>query len=124
MRIGAFDLSKEENKTLNEALFQIYHVPESKREGIVKFYFGEDYLMGDDYAYENFQKLISKYHGKEAPPPWQKVTREALKSGEQRIVERFKKFSLSAVLIGGFIDGINPCSFATIIPGLLPHFYR
>ncbi len=115
LRIGAFDLSKEENKTLNEALFQIYHVPESKREGIVKFYIGEDYLMGDDYGYENFQKLVSKYQGKEARPPWEKVTQEALKNGEQRIVERFKQFSLSAVLIAGFIDGINPCAFATII---------
>jgi hypothetical protein len=115
LRVGTFDLSKEENKTLNEALFQIYHVPESRREGLVKFYIGEDYLMGEDYSYENFQKLISKYQGKEARPPWEKVTQEALKNGEQRIVERFKKFSLSAVLIAGFIDGINPCAFATII---------
>jgi cytochrome c biogenesis protein CcdA len=115
LRIGAFDLTKEENKALNEALFQVYHVPESKREGIVKFYVGEDYLVGDDYGYENFQKLIFKYRGKEASPPWEKVTQEALKNGEQRIVERFKKFSLSAVLIAGLIDGINPCAFATII---------
>ncbi|MCJ7782998.1 MAG: hypothetical protein MUP41_03645, partial [Desulfobacterales bacterium] len=115
LRIGTFDLTKEENKALNEALFQIFHVPESKREGIVKFYMGGDYLMGDDYGYENFQKLVSKYQGKEAPPPWEKVTQEALKNGEQRIVERFKRFSLSAVLIAGFIDGINPCAFATII---------
>jgi len=115
LRVGVFDLTKEDNKTLNEALLQIYHVPESQRVGIVRFYIGEDYLMGDDYSEENFQKLVSKYQGKEAPPPWEKVTQEALKSGEQRIVERFKKFSLSAVLIAGFIDGINPCAFATII---------
>ena len=115
LRIGTFDLTKEENKTLNEALLQIYHVPESKRAGIVKLYIGEDYLMGDDYGYENFQKLVSKYRGKIAPPPWEKVTQEALKYGEQRIVERFKQFSLSAVLVAGFIDGINPCAFATII---------
>jgi len=115
LRIGTFDLTKEENKTINEALLQIYHVPESKRVGIVKFYIGEDYLMGEDYSYENFQKLVSKYQGKVAPPPWEKVTQEALKNGEQRIVERFKQFSLSAVLVAGFIDGINPCAFATII---------
>ncbi len=115
LRIGTFDLTKEENKTLNEALLQIYHVPESKRVGIVKLYIGEDYLMGDDYGYENFQKLVSKYQGKAAPPPWEKVTQEALKNGEQRIVDRFKRFSLSTVLIAGFIDGINPCAFATII---------
>jgi len=115
LRIGVFDLTKEENKTINEALLQIYHVPESERVGIVRLYIGENYLMGDAYNYEDFQKLLSKYQGKEAPPPWEKVTHDALKNGEQRIIDRFKKFSLSAVLIAGLIDGINPCAFATII---------
>jgi hypothetical protein len=114
LRIGTFDLTNEENKTIDEALFQIYHVPESKRAA-TKFYIGGDYLTGDDLRHETFQKLVSKYQGKEAPPPWEKVTQEALKNGERRIVERFKKFSLSAVLIAGLIDGINPCAFATII---------
>jgi len=114
LRIGTFDLTNEENKTIDEALFQIYHIPESKR-ATIKFYIGGDYLTGDDLRQESFQKLVSKYQGKEAPPPWEKVTQEALKNGERRIVERFKKFSLSAVLIAGLIDGINPCAFATII---------
>jgi hypothetical protein len=115
LRIATFDLTKDENKTLNEAFFQIYHVPEEKRGGLVKLYIGGDYILGDDFDYESFQKLVSKYEGKGAPPPWETVTQEALKSGEERIVERFKRFSLSAVLIAGFIDGINPCAFATII---------
>jgi hypothetical protein len=115
LRIGTFDLTKDENKTLNEAFFQIYHVPESKRGGLVKLYIGGDYILGDDFSYESFQKLVSKYQGKEAPPPWEKVSQEALKVGQQKIVERFKRLSLSAVLIAGFIDGINPCAFATII---------
>jgi len=115
LRIGTFDSTKDENKTIDEALCQIYHVPESKRGTSVKLYIGEDYILGDDFRYELFEKLVSKYHRKGAPPPWEKVTQEALKNGEQRIIDRFKKFSLSAVLIAGFIDGINPCAFATII---------
>ena len=115
LRIATFDLTKDENKTLNEAFFQIYHVPESRRGGLVKLYIGGDYILGDDFDYGSFQKLVSKYQGKGAPPPWEKVTQEALKGGEERMVERFKRFSLSAVLIAGFIDGINPCAFATII---------
>jgi hypothetical protein len=115
LRIGTFDSTKEENKTLDEAFCQIYHVPESKRGTSVKLYIGEDYILGDDFRYELFEKLVSKYHRKGAPPPWEKVTQEALKNGEQRIIDRFKKFSLSAVLIAGLIDGINPCAFATII---------
>ncbi len=114
LRIGTFDLTKEKNKTIDEALFQIYHMPESKR-GIVKLYIGEDYISADDFRYESFQKMVSKYQGKGAPPPWEKVSQEALKTGEQRIIERFRKFGLSTVLVAGLIDGLNPCAFATIV---------
>jgi len=115
LRIRMFSLVKEENKKLDEALSQIYQVPESKRLADHKLYMGEDYLWSSELHQESFQKLISKYRGKGAPPPWEKVTNEALEKGKKSIIERFKKWSLSAVLVAGFIDGINPCAFATII---------
>jgi len=115
LRIKIFSLVKEENKRLDEALSLIYQIPESKRLADHKLYMGEDYLWSSDLHQETFRKLISKYQGKGAPPPWEKVTREALEKGEKSIIERFKRWSLSAVLIAGFIDGINPCAFATII---------
>ena len=115
LRIRLFSLTREENKKLDEALSQIYQVPESKRLVDHKLYMGEDYLWSEDLHQKSFQKLIAKYEGKGTPPPWEKVTGEALEKGEKSIVERFKRWSLSAVLIAGFIDGINPCAFATII---------
>jgi hypothetical protein len=115
LRIRMFSLVKEENKKLDEALSQIYQIPESKRLADHKLYMGEDYLWSSDLHKESFQKLISKYQSKGAPPPWEKVTGDALEKGQKSIVDRFKRWSLSAVLIAGFIDGINPCAFATII---------
>ncbi len=115
LKIRMFSLTREENKKLDEALSQIYKVPESKRLVDHKLYMGEDYLWSEDLHLESFQKLITKYQGRGAPPPWEKVTKEALEKGEKSIIERFKRWSLSAVLIAGFIDGINPCAFATII---------
>src|SRR4030067_1015512 len=115
LRIRIFSLVKEENKKLDEALSQVYQVPESKRLVDHKLYMGEDYLWSEDRHLDSFQKLIKKYQGKGAPPPWEKVTKEALEKGGTRIIERFQRESLSAVLVAGFIDGINPCAFATII---------
>ena len=115
LRIGAFDLTEDENKKVEEAFFQVYRIPESKQGEAVKLYIGEDYILDSDLSNERLQKVVSKYQGKGAPPPWEKVSREGLKSGEERIIDRFKKFSLTGVLIAGFIDGINPCAFATII---------
>jgi len=115
LRIRIFSLTKEDHKRLDEALSQIYQVPESKRLVDHKLYIGENYLWGEELSNETFQKLIVKYKGKGASPPWEKVTKEDLDKGERSIIERFKRWSLSAVLIAGFIDGINPCAFATII---------
>lgn len=115
LRIRTFSLTKEENKKLDEALSQIYKIPESKRLVDHKLYIGEDYLWGEELDHKSFQDLVSKYQGKGAEPPWEKVTKEALEKGEKSIVERFRRWSLSAVLVAGFIDGINPCAFATII---------
>jgi hypothetical protein len=115
LRIRMFSLTREENKKLDEALSQVYQIPESKRLVDHKLYMGEDYLWSEDLHLESFQKLITKYQGRGAPPPWEKVTKEALDKGEKSIIERFRRWSLSAVLIAGFIDGINPCAFATII---------
>jgi hypothetical protein len=115
LRIRIFNLPKEENKKLDEALSLIYQVPEAKRLADHKLYMGEDYLWSEELHLESFQKLVAKYQGKGTPPPWEKVTTEALQKGEKSIIERFRKWSLSAVLIAGFMDGINPCAFATII---------
>lgn len=115
LRIRTFRLIREENKKLHAALCLIYQVPESKTLVPNLFYLGEDYLWADDLQYDSFKKLVSKYQEKGAPPPWEKVNQQALEKGEKSIVERFKAWSLSAVLIAGLIDGVNPCAFATII---------
>jgi cytochrome c biogenesis protein CcdA len=115
LRIGTFDMTKAENKKMGEALFDMYRIPEAQRGDIVKLYIGEDYLVGDSFRSEDVKNLVSKYQGKGAPPPWEKVTQEALESGEQKLVERFRKFGLTTVLVAGFIDGLNPCAFATIV---------
>ena len=115
LRIGTFDKTKEENKRIGEALFDMYKVPEARRGEIVQLYIGEDCLLGEDLRYEDLKKVVLKYQGKGSPPPWEKVTKEALQSGEKKIIDRFKQFSLWGVLIAGLIDGLNPCAFATII---------
>ena len=115
LRIGTFDTTKEENKRIGEALFEIYKVPAQRVGEIVQLYVGEDYLSGDEFRHEDFEKLVSKYQGKGAPPPWEKVTQETLAKGEKKIIDRFKQFSVWGVFIAGLIDGLNPCAFATII---------
>jgi hypothetical protein len=115
LRIGLFDLTEEENRKLEEALAMRCGVPESERTMNLALYIGEDYISSDHFRYENFQSIVSNYEGKGSPPPWQNIAQEGLRTGQKRIIERFKRLSLPGVLIAGFIDGLNPCAFATII---------
>jgi cytochrome c biogenesis protein CcdA len=47
-------------------------------------------------------------------PPW--LVAEMEKNlAEDRVVERFKALGVSTVAVAGFIDGVNPCAFATLL---------
>ncbi len=115
LRIGLFDLTEEENKKIEEALAMTRGVPESERTMNLALYIGKDHVSSDGFRYEIFQSIVSKYEGKGSPPPWQNIAPDALKTGQQRMIERFKRISLPGVLIAGLIDGVNPCAFATLI---------
>ncbi len=97
LRIRIFNLAKEENKKLDEALSLTYQVPEAKRLADHKLYMGEDYLWSEELHHESFQKLISKYQGKGAPPPWER--------SPGRLWKKVEKASLSDSKSGAF----QPC---------------
>lgn len=115
LRIGTYDLTNVENKTIGEALLDKYQIPEAKRPEIVKLYIGEDYISGDDIRYEDFEKLVLKYQGKGASPPNDKLSQDDLDKARKKIGERAISFKVWGVLIAGLIDGLNPCAFATIV---------
>jgi hypothetical protein len=115
LRIGLFDLTEEESKKIEEALAMTCRVPESERTMNLALYIGKDHVSSNHFRYEIFQKIASKYEGKGSPPPWENLAPDALKTGQQRMIERFKRLSLPGVLIAGLIDGVNPCAFATLI---------
>jgi hypothetical protein len=47
-------------------------------------------------------------------PPWEGLE-EGSPAAINRIIQRFKSFSVLAVLGAGLLDGVNPCAFTTII---------
>ena len=67
LRIGVFDLTEGENKKLDEALAMMYRVPESERSTRLALYIGEHYVSSNDFRYEIFQNIVSKYEGKGIP---------------------------------------------------------
>jgi cytochrome c biogenesis protein CcdA len=72
-------------------------------------------FIGDEYLIKTIpatalEKLITKYA---ANCPRLDTIR--IGNAGNNIFNRFKKFSVFGIMAAGFLDGINPCAFATII---------
>ena len=111
--IKEFNIELRENKKLNEALCEIYHVPEEERMITPAVFIGKDFICGKLATKEKLIELINKYKDG-ASLPWQTV-RQMTESADQGIIKRFRSLGALTVMGAGMIDGVNPCAFATII---------
>jgi thiol-disulfide isomerase/thioredoxin len=112
--LKSFDITLPESIELAETLGELYQMPEEERLLVPVIFIGDDYLFRNDITYENLEELIEKYSTTETVAPWEKVQGKDL-TARERLIARFQSFGLATVGISGFIDGLNPCSFATII---------
>lgn len=112
--VKEFNIYNNLDKQLNEAIGQRLKIPESKRLLAPSIFIGEDYLITKDIILERLEGLILQYSKKAVPPIWE-ISGKEKNQAKVNIIERFKSIPVSAVLLAGFLDGINPCAFATII---------
>jgi cytochrome c biogenesis protein CcdA len=112
--VRTLDITEPEAQELNEALCCVYGVPEERRLIAPSLFGGGRYLIehdvDDDSAEEMFVGLASAGN----VPPWDEVAgfRE---QARESIVARFRSLGPLTVVLGGLVDGVNPCAFATII---------
>ncbi|MGA1867077.1 MAG: cytochrome c biogenesis CcdA family protein [bacterium] len=108
------DTTSQENKLLNEAMGELYSLPENKRLVAPSVFIGDDYLVGSDVTLKNMETLIHAYAQKSSLPPWEKI--KGMESeAKKNIITRFKGLNLPTIIFAGLLDGINPCAFVTII---------
>jgi thiol-disulfide isomerase/thioredoxin len=113
--VREIDIETPEAQILNESLCEQMDVPEAKRLTAPSIFSARDALVGEDITVSALEGLIHKYGTMpQMDPPWRMAEIEKNRA-EQRIIERFKTLGISAVAAAGFIDGVNPCAFATLI---------
>jgi len=114
IEIKKFDIASSEGVALAEQLGESYQVPEYDRLLVPLVYIGDEYFLREQITYDNIVQTIEEVKGQEFPPPWERKG-EDQSSVQNRLIERFQSFGISAIAVSGLIDGINPCAFATII---------
>ena len=114
LRIRRFNCELKENMKLNEALCELFHVPEQERLIVPSIFVGDVHLAKEELTDGNIRELIEKYKDKGTMCPWA-PTNTVLAKAERGIIQRFRMLGPFAVITAGLIDGINPCAFATLI---------
>ena len=114
VKVREIDINTFEGIQLNETLSNRLNLPINKRLIAPSIFIGNDYLSPEDITESEVERLIQKYEKIETKGILE-VEKEETKKAEESIIERFKSLGLFTVLFAGFIDGLNPCAFATLI---------
>lgn len=115
LSIKKIDISTPEGKLLSEAISERLNLPNRERLTAPAILIGEEYLSQKEISEERIEEILRRSKsGLSAQSPII-IPPEEMKKAEESIIERFKSLGPIPVAFAGFIDGINPCAFATLI---------
>jgi len=114
LRIKEIDLDTTDGKRLNESLSNRINLPVTKRLIAPSIFIGNSFLSPEEITEENVEALIQK-HEEASVSPSLGPSQDEIKKAEQSIVERFKSLGIFAILVAGLVEGLNPCSLATLV---------
>jgi hypothetical protein len=123
LNIKDIDLGASDGKRLNETLSNRLNLASEKRLIAPSIFIGNNTLSPEEITESRLESLIQKYSEGApvddrkpiSPPPSLSPTPDEIKKAEKSIIERFKSFGVLAILLAGLIEGLNPCSLATLV---------
>jgi len=105
--------TSRETKLWQEILCERAGVPEGDRLVVPAVFIGEDALVASAITDSAVAGLLGR-HRRGAPPP-EAPSEEEMENAVARLNRRFRNIGFATVLLGGLVDGINPCAFVTLI---------
>jgi cytochrome c biogenesis protein CcdA len=73
------------------------------------------FVIGPDVSPAALGKLFAETMASAQNDDWAKIDEPEQTAAEEKVDRGYENITLSIVIIGGLLDGINPCAFATII---------
>jgi len=113
LAVRVFDVSDPANRLLQGGLGERLGVHPEKRLLTPAVFVGQDTLVQSEISDERLEALLEKYAPMGAPPLWK--TDLDLLQVQRHLEGRFTTIGIAGVVLGGLVDGINPCAFATLI---------
>lgn len=114
LEVRRFNARKGEDRILLEVLCERAAVPPSRRHVVPAVFVGRRALIRQDIADATVAALCLDPANTACPSVWD-ATRDERTAAAGRLWERARAVSLTAVAVGGLVDGVNPCAFATLV---------
>jgi cytochrome c biogenesis protein CcdA len=114
MTLKTFSIKKSSSMLMNEALCDKFNVPDQLHLVAPAVFGAGGAIVKHEITTAALAELLSNSSRRDNGD-WYLVEDENLNKAESTITDRYKNTSMIVVLFFGFIDGINPCAFATII---------
>ncbi|HVP79214.1 MAG TPA: hypothetical protein VMV04_15110 [Thermodesulfobacteriota bacterium] len=114
LKVKEIDLNSPDGKRLNETLANRLSLPAEKRLIAPSIFIGKECLLFEEITESRLEALIRKYETEENASLL-KVEQGELQKADKSMVERYRSLGVLTIVSAGFIDGLNPCAFATLI---------
>ena len=114
LNIKEYNILARKNIELNESIGELLGVPVQRRLLTPALAVGDSYYVQHEITDERVRRAIEGFRESGSRCVW-KEAEESQVEAKLRIISRFKAFGPLTVLLGGLVDGVNPCAFATII---------
>lgn len=123
MNVETCSITERRGTELNAVLSSRFGIPSKDRLIAPAVFAAAGGLMRDRLTEDNLKRLLEHSSGmKECGigpdgkrPEWATVQEQEMQQAAQEIHDMYTDLSLGVVLLGGLIDGVNPCAFATLI---------
>jgi cytochrome c biogenesis protein CcdA/glutaredoxin len=109
INIYRYNILEDTSKLFYETLAEHQRVPENRRLLVPAIFIASECLIKEIPA-AGLEQMIVKF-AVDCP----RLDTIRVTNAGSNLINRFKKFSILGIMAAGFLDGINPCAFATII---------
>jgi cytochrome c biogenesis protein CcdA/HEAT repeat protein len=115
LRLTATNILEASGTVRNQALCDRFAVPALKHSLSPAVFTQAGYVIGTDISPTTLGKLFAQTMAEPQDDSWNQLDSPEQLAAAKEVDRRYQAFTLTMVLGGGLLDGINPCAFATII---------
>ncbi|MCB1132583.1 MAG: HEAT repeat domain-containing protein, partial [Verrucomicrobiae bacterium] len=115
LKIDERNILEPAGLVFNEALCSRFRVPSIRSSMAPAVFAQAGYVIGPEISPAALGKLFADTMGEPQDDSWMKLDEPREAEAAAAVERRFESITLPVVLLGGLLDGINPCAFATII---------